>query len=155
MASSRRKLFATAVKQRDESDARTANANMASKTALGRLDLRGESEVAAKTTEDDSCKWQAALHASEAALCSAEAALRALDSLRRSSDRSSLPSAVLQAIFAFAVRALLSSRCFTALPRIASSTAMPPAGSAPDMGWCWSSLGVGCCCCSDASRAHK
>ena len=72
----------------------------------------------------------------------------------------------------FAVRALLSSRC-----RIASSMAMPPAGSAPGMSCCssspsmsaaaaavaaaaccccccWSSLGVVCCCCCDASRAH-
>ena len=47
-------------------------------------------------------------------LRAAEAALHALDSLRRSSDRSSLPSAVLQAIAAFAVRALLSSRWFPA-----------------------------------------
>ena len=68
-----------AVKQRDESNARTANAKMACKTALGRLDLserlRRESEAAAKTAEDDNCKSQAVLHASEAALCAAEAAL--------------------------------------------------------------------------------
>ena len=48
------------VKQRDESNARTAtaNANMVCKTALGRLDLsdllRTESEAAPKTAEDDS-----------------------------------------------------------------------------------------------------
>ena len=93
---------------------------MACKTALlEKLDLskllRRESEAAAETADNDSCKSQAALHASEAALRAAEAALRALDSLRRSSERSSFPSAALKAIFAFAVRALLSSRCLTAL----------------------------------------
>ena len=92
-------------------------ANMACKTAQGRLDLsehlRKESEAAAETAENDSCKSQAAIHGSEAALRAAEATLRALDSLRRSSDRSSFPSAVLQAIFEFAVRAFLPSRCLT------------------------------------------
>ena len=116
-------------------------ANMACKTALGRLDLsdllRRESESAAETAENDSCKSQAALHASEAALRAAEAALRALDFLRRSSDRSSFPIAVFRAILAFVCSSsMLSSRCRTALLRIASSTAIPPAGSAPGMGCC-------------------
>ena len=75
-------------------------ANMACKTALGRLDLsellRRESEAAA-----DSCKSQSARHVSEATLRAAVDTLRALDSLRRSSDRSSFPIAVLRAIFAF------------------------------------------------------
>ena len=73
-------------------------ANMACNTALGRLDfselLRGESEAAAKTAEDDSCKSQAVFHALGAALRAAEAALHALEFLRRSADRSSLPSEV-------------------------------------------------------------
>ena len=73
---------------------------MACKTALGRLDLsellRRESEAAA-----DSCKSQSARHVSEATLRAAVDTLRALDSLRRSSDRSSFPIAVLRAIFAF------------------------------------------------------
>ena len=55
---------------------------MACKTALGRLDLsellRREPEVAAETAENDSCKSQAALHASEAAFRAAETALRGL-----------------------------------------------------------------------------
>ena len=117
---------------------------MARKTALGRLDLsellRRDSEAAAETAEKDSCKSQAALHASEAALRTAEAALRALDSLRKSSDRSSFPLQFCGPYSRlFAVRALLSSRCLTALSRIASSTATPPAGSAPGMGCCSSS----------------
>ena len=79
---------------------------MACKTALlEKLDLskllRRESEAAAETAENDSCKSQAALHASETALRAAEAALRALYSPRRSSDRSSFLIAVLRATFAF------------------------------------------------------
>ena len=71
---------------------------MACNTALGRLHLSElllrESEAAANIAEDDSCKSQAALHASEAAIRAAEAVLHALDSIRKSSDRRSLPSAV-------------------------------------------------------------
>ena len=66
----------------------------------------------------------------------------ALDSLRRSSDRSSLqyiPSALFQAIFVFAVEALLSSRCFTPLSRIASAAAM--------------SLAAIACCCRASNAA--
>ena len=78
---------------------------MACKTTLGRLDLsellRRESEAAAETAENDSCKSQAALHASEAARRAAEAALRALDSPRRSSDRSSFPISDWRTMFAF------------------------------------------------------
>ena len=75
-----------AVKQRDESNARIAKVNVACKTALGKLDLsellRRESETAANTAQDDSCKSQVALHASEAVLRAAEAALRSSQALR-------------------------------------------------------------------------
>ena len=58
-----------AVNQRDETNARTTNANMACEAALGRLDLsellRKASEAAAKTAEDDSRNSQAAPHSSE------------------------------------------------------------------------------------------
>ena len=78
---------------------------MACKTALRRLDLsellRRESESAAETAENGSCKSQAALRASQAVLRAAEAALSALDSLRRRPDWSSFPIAVLRVIFAF------------------------------------------------------
>ena len=159
-------------------------ANMACKTAQGRLDLsehlRKESEAAAETAENDSCKSQAALHASETALRAAEAALRALYSPRRSSDRSSFLIAVLRATFAFVCSssiALVSlshrSVANSFLYGDATGRIGPRYGLllvvAEHVGCCCCccccclvaavvagrrSGDVGCCCCCDASRAH-
>ena len=145
---------------------------MACKTALRRLDLsellRRESESAAETAENGSCKSQAALRASQAALRAAEAALSALDSLRRRPDRSSFPIAVLRVIFAFVCslsialvslshRSVASSFLYgDATSRIGPGYGLLLLVVAEHVGcccYCWSSLGVGCCCCCDASRA--
>ena len=137
-------------------------ANMVCKTALGRLDLsellRRESEAAAETAEHDSCKSQAALHASEAALRAAETALRALDSLRRSSDRSSFPIAVWRAIFAFVCS---SSIALVSLSHRSVANSFLYGDATGRIGPRYGLLlvvakHVGCCCCCycDASRAH-
>ena len=156
---------------------------MACKTALRRLDLsellRRESESAAETAENDSCKSQAALHASEAARRAAEAALRALDSPRRSSDRSSFPISVWRTMFAFVCSSRIALVSLSHRSVANSFIYGDTTGRiGPRYGWaaarrhracrllllllllacgcfcCWSSLGVGCFGCWDGFRAH-
>ena len=143
------------------SNCKQTRMNMACNTSRRRLDLsdlRRESEAAAETAENDSCKSQAPLHASEAALRAAKAGLRALDSLRRSSDRSSFPIAVLRVLFPLVFSSSMLAALVSLFHRsVANSFLYGDATGRirPRYGLLFVvAEHVGCCCCYDASRAH-
>ena len=162
MASLQRKLCGRAVKQRDESNARTANANRTRKTAVGmyrvsnwRLELsdllRRESEAEAKTAEAMIVQVATAHHASEPVLRAAEAAL-CLCQLRMEAANS----------LATASRLIVGNTLLVTVVDLRKERGMPAstaaaaaaAAAACCCSSCWASLGVGYCCSDACTAAH-
>ena len=147
MASLQRKLCGRAVKQRDESNARTANANRTRKTAVGmyrvsnwRLELsdllRRESEAEAKTAEAMIVQVATAHHASEPVLRAAEAAL-CLCQLRMEAANS----------LATASRLIVGNTLLVTVVDLRKERGMPASTAAAAAAVAAPVAAAACCCC--------